>query len=408
MTDAMQSNRNGFAAKELPLTIKDAPDIGAHSGNFLNSATPSTSAPSLEITASRQFTSWLAEQNLSLAFTTYQAGKVFFIGLQPNGQLSVFERSFERCMGLYAEGSTLYMSSLYQLWRFENALSAGQVHNGYDGVYVPQVGYITGDLDVHDVVVEVPPQPPLSRGEQEKQNFVPPLTKGGLGGVVFVNTLFSCLATVSEKYSFIPLWQPPFISKLAAEDRCHLNGLALRDGLARYVTAVSQSDVAEGWRDRRPDGGCVIDISSNEIILTGLSMPHSSRWYRNKLWLLNSGTGEFGCADIERGVFEPVAFCPGYMRGCAFSGDFAIVGLSKPRHNKTFSGLSLDDNLRAKDAEPRCGLVVIDTRNGDIVHSLRIEGVVEELYDVQVLPGVRRPMAIGFKTDEIRRVVTMG
>ncbi|MEP6541912.1 TIGR03032 family protein [Microcoleus vaginatus GB1-A2] len=408
MTDAMQSNRKGFAAKELPLTIKDAPDIGADSGNFLNSATPSTSAPSLEITASRQFTSWLAEQNLSLAFTTYQAGKVFFIGLQPNGQLSVFERSFERCMGLYAEGSTLYMSSLYQLWRFENALSAGQVHNGYDGVYVPQVGYITGDLDVHDVVVEVPPQPPLSRGEQEKQNFVPPLTKGGLGGVIFVNTLFSCLATVSEKYSFLPLWQPPFISKLAAEDRCHLNGLALRDGLPRYVTAVSQSDVADGWRDRRRDGGCVIDISNNEIILTGLSMPHSPRWYRNKLWLLNSGTGEFGYADIERGVFEPVAFCPGYMRGCAFSGDFAIVGLSKPRHNKTFSGLSLDDNLRAKDAEPRCGLVVIDLRNGDIVHSLRIEGVVEELYDVQVLPGVRRPMAIGFKTDEIRRVVTMG
>ena len=408
MTDAMQSNRNGFAAKEVPLTIKDAPDIGAHSGNSLNSATPSTSVPSLEITASRQFTSWLAEQNLSLAFTTYQAGKVFFIGLQANGQLSVFERSFERCMGLYAEGSTLYMSSLYQLWRFENALSAGQVHNGYDGVYVPQVGYITGDLDVHDVVVEVPPQPPLPRGEQEKQNFVRPLTKGGLGGVIFVNTLFSCLATVSEKYSFIPLWQPPFISKLAAEDRCHLNGLALRDGLPRYVTAVSQSDVADGWRDRRSDGGCVIDISSNEIILTGLSMPHSPRWYRDKLWLLNSGTGEFGYADIERGVFEPVAFCPGYMRGCAFSGDFAIVGLSKPRHNKTFSGLSLDDNLRAKDAEPRCGLVVIDTRNGDIVHSLRIEGVVEELYDVQVLPGVRRPMAIGFKTDEIRRVVTMG
>ena len=234
------------------------------------------------------------------------------------------------------------------------------------------------------------------------------LTKGGLGGVIFVNTLFSCLATVSEKYSFIPLWQPPFISKLAAEDRCHLNGLALRDGLPRYVTAVSQSDVADGWRDRRPDGGCVIDISSNEIILSGLSMPHSPRWYRDKLWLLNSGTGEFGYADIERGVFEPVAFCPGYMRGCAFSGDFAIVGLSKPRHNKTFSGLSLDDNLRAKDAEPRCGLVVIDLRNGDIVHSLRIEGVVEELYDVQVLPGVRRPMAIGFKTDEIRRLVTMG
>ena len=389
----MQSNSNNHATNELPLTIQDAPDIGAPDGIFPNSATPSNSTPSLEISASRQFTSWLAEQKLSLVFTTYQAGKVFFIGLQPNGQLSVFERTFERCMGLYTEGSTLYMSSLYQLWRFENALFAGQVHNGYDALYVPQVGYITGDLDVHDVVVS-------EQWGAEKSSLSPCL--------IFVNTLFSCLATVSEKYSFIPLWQPPFISKLAAEDRCHLNGLALRDGQPRYVTAVSQSDVADGWRDKRRDGGCVIDVSSNEVILTGLSMPHSPRWYRDKLWLLNSGTGEFGYADMERGVFEPVVFCPGYMRGCAFCGDFAIIGLSKPRHNKTFSGLPLDDNLRTKDAEPRCGLVVIDLRNGDIVHSLRIEGVVEELYDVQVLPGVRRPMAIGFKTDEIRRVVTTG
>ncbi len=396
----MQINSNNHATNELSLTIQDAPKLEAQGGIFPNSATPSNSAPSLEISASRQFTSWLAEQKLSLVFTTYQAGKVFFIGLQPNGQLSIFERTFERCMGLYAEGSTLYMSSLYQLWRFENALSTGQVHNGYDAVYVPQIGYITGDLDVHDVVVSE--QWGVEKSSPTPYSLLP------TPRLIFVNTLFSCLATVSEKHSFIPLWQPPFISKLAAEDRCHLNGLAMRDGQPRYVTAVSQSDVADGWRDKRRDGGCVIDVSSNEIILTGLSMPHSPRWYKDKLWLLNSGTGEFGYADIERGVFEPVAFCPGYMRGCSFWGDFAIAGLSKPRHNKTFSGLPLDDNLRAKDVEPRCGLLVIDLRSGDIVHSLRIEGVVEELYDVQVLPGVRRPMAIGFRTDEIRRVVTMG
>lgn len=344
------------------------------------SASPKSS---LEINCSRQFTAWLFEQNLSLAFTTYQAGKVFFIGLQPNGQISVFERTFNRCMGLWAGGSTLIMSSLYQLWRFENALEAGQTHGGYDCLYVPQVGYITGDLDVHDVAVD------------------------SEGRLVFVNTLFSCLATVSEQHSFRPLWQPPFISRLAAEDRCHLNGLALRDGQSRYVTAVSQSDVADGWRDKRWDGGVLIDATKNEVILTGLSMPHSPRWYRDRLWLLNSGTGEFGHADLKERTFEPVAFCPGYLRGLAFSGDFAVVGLSKPRHNKTFSGLPLDERLSAKDAEPRCGLQVIDLRSGDIVHWLRIEGVVEELYDVALLPGVRRPMAIGFKTDEIRRVITI-
>ena len=374
------------------------------SSNFPQ-AVGTTAPPTFEINTSRQFTSWLASQNLSLVFTTYQAGKVFFIGLRQNGQLSVFERTFERCMGLYAHNSSLYMSSLYQLWRLENALEPGQIADGYDAVYVPQVGYITGDLDIHDVVLVEPPQ---LGGDQQVEPQVPSLNNGRLGGVVFVNTLFSCLATISETKSFVPLWKPPFISKLAAEDRCHLNGLAMRDGQPRYVTAVSQSDVAEGWRDKRKDGGCVMDISTNQAIATGLSMPHSPRWYKDKLWLLNSGRGEFGYLDLERGVFEAVAFCPGYLRGLSFCGDFAVVGISKPRHNKTFSGLALDEQLQAKQAQARCGLLVIDLRSGDIVHSLRIEGVVEELYDVQVLPGVRRPMAIGLKTDEIRRVISIG
>lgn len=356
------------------------------------------SRPALEVTASRQFTAWLAEQHTSLAFTTYQAGKVFLIGLQPTGQLSIFERTFNRCMGLYTEGSTLYMSTLYQLWRFENTLETGQNHKGYDCLYVPQVGYITGDLDIHDIVVGTLPITPIATESQASSSQA----------LIFVNTLFSCLATVSEQHSFIPLWTPPFISRLAAEDRCHLNGLALRDGQPRYVTAVSQSDVAEGWREKRLDGGCVIDVSSNETILGGLSMPHSPRWYQDKLWLLNSGTGELGYVDLVRGVFEPITFCPGYLRGLAFQGNFAIVGLSMPRENRTFSGLPFNETLQAKNAEPRCGLLVIDLRTGDIVHSLRIKGVVEELYDVAALSGVRHPMAIGFKTDEIRRVVTIG
>ena len=127
-----------------------------------------------------------------------------------------------------------------------------------------------------------------------------------------------------------------------------------------------------------------------------------------KLWLLDSGNGNFGYVDLERGRFEPVAFCPGYARGLAFIGDFAVVGLSKPRENKTFSGLALDDRLREKNIEARCQLQVIDLKRGDVVHSLRIEGVVSELYDVVVLPGVRRPTALGFKSDEIRRVISVG
>ncbi|MBE9042232.1 TIGR03032 family protein [Oscillatoriales cyanobacterium LEGE 11467] len=366
-----------------------------HTSNTDALATPTTTTqnptPAFEITASRQFTPWLAEQHLSLVFTTYQAGKIFFIGVNPQtGQFSVFQRTFERCMGLCASGNSLYMSSLYQLWRFENSLEPGQIYNGYDALYVPQMSYITGDLDIHDVAIS---------GDEEKKSS---------NGLVFVNTLFSCLATVSATHSFVPLWQPPFISKLAAEDRCHLNGLAMVEGQPKYVTSVSQSDVADGWRDKRRDGGCVVDIESNEIVVRGLSMPHSPRWHQGKLWLMNSGTGEFGTVDLQSGTFEPVAFCPGYGRGVAMWRDYAVVGLSKPRHNKTFQGLPLDENLATKQAEPRCGLAIIDLRSGDMVHSLRIEGIVEELYDVAILPQVRRPMAIGLKSDEIRRMVSIG
>lgn len=348
-------------------------------------------APALEITSSHQFTPWLAQTKLSLAFTTDRANKVFWIGLQLDGQLSVFERTFERCRALWAHGSSLYLSTLYQLWRFENALEPGEIHNGYDRFYVPQVSYITGDLNIHDVAVA---DPPLS-------------TQSG-HQVIFVNTLFSCLATVSEQHSFVPLWQPSFISQLAPEERCHLNGLAMQDGHPRYVTAASQTDVPQGWRDKQGDGGCVIDISSNEVIVTGLSMPHSPRWYRDKLWLLNSGTGEFGYVDLKRGTFEPITFCPGYLRGCAFCGDFAIVGVSKPRYNHIFSGLPLEETLRINNAQPYCGLLVIDLKTGNIVHSLKLEGVVQEVYDVVALPGVQSAMAIGIQTDEIHRVVTLG
>lgn len=354
------------------------------SSTTMSSVVPTPNSPALELIGSRHFPAWLAEQRVSLAFTTYQSGKLFLLGLQPDGRLSVFERTFNRCLGLWSDGQTLWMSSLYQLWRFENALEAGQVANGYDRLYAPKVGYVTGDLDIHDVAVDAAGRP------------------------VFINTLFGCLATVSDRHSFIPLWKPPFLSKLAAEDRCHLNGLAMEYGQPKYVTAVCQSDVADGWRDRRRDGGCVMDVTTNETIVTGLSMPHSPRIYRDKLWLLDSGTGFFGTVDRAAGKFEPIAFCPGYLRGLSFVGDYAVIGSSLQRENRTFSGLALDDNLKSREAEPRCGLYVIDLRTGDLVHWLRIEGVVRELYDVVVLPQTRRPMALGFKSDEVSRTVSIG
>ena len=339
----------------------------------------------LEIFSDRSFPEWLAQEQISIGYTTYQTDRLTLLGVNSEtGRFSGFERSFGRAMGLYVQENRLYLGTKYQIWQFENALELGQLHNGYDKLYIPKVGYTTGDLDVHDIVID------------------------GNGQLVFVSTMLNCLATLSSSHSCKPLWKPPFISRVINEDRCHLNGLALVDGFPRYVTACSQSDIVDGWRDRRVEGGCAIDIQTNEILVRGLSMPHSPRFYQGKLWLLNSGTGELGTVDMAAGKFEPLVFCPGFLRGLAFWKNWAIVGLSKPRHgDRSFSGLPLDETLTKKDADPRCGLMVIDLNSGAIVHWYQIEGIVTELYDVQVLPNVQRPMLLGFQTEEIAQLISI-
>ncbi len=347
--------------------------------------TTAPEAPRFELTTSRQFPSWLAGTGASLALSTYQSGKLILLGTQDSdGKLSIFERTLERPMGIAAAGPRLAVAGLHQIITFVDAIGPNDppAEGGWDACYVPQSASFTADLDVHDLAHDAEGRP------------------------VFVNTLFSCLATTSETHSFRPLWRPRFIDRLAAEDRCHLNGLAMRDGAAAYVTAVAQTNVADGWREHRREGGVVLDVASGEVACAGLSMPHSPRWHRGTLWLLNSGTGEFGRVDLASGRFEPVAFCPGYPRGLCFIGNHAVIGLSEPRENRTFAGLALQERLEREAVAPRCGLWVIDLATGDAVHWVRIAGVVTELYDVAALPK-RRPSLIGFRSAEIRRVVSI-
>jgi uncharacterized protein (TIGR03032 family) len=352
---------------------------------------PGAASPELVLTASRGMVQWMAQARVSFAFTTYQAGKMFMVGLQPDGKLSVFERTFNRCMGLHAsdDAQTVWMTSLYQLWRFENFVPRGQSGpDGYDALYVPTLGHTTGDVDIHDLHVRADGTP------------------------VFVVTKFNCLATASATHSFAPIWKPPFVSGLVPEDRCHLNGMCVDPATKEpaYVTMVSRSDVADGWRDRRVGGGVVMDVRTNAVVGEGLSMPHSPRvhaGFPGKVWVLNAGTGFLGYIDASAGdgVFHEVAFCPGFTRGMTFVGRKAIVGLSATRENRTFAGLPLEGNLKSRDAEPRCAIHVVDMDTGTTDHWIRIEGVVHELYDVVALHGVARPKLVGFKSDEIHRVL---
>jgi len=336
----------------------------------------------VEKSCSRGMGAWLASHKISLAITSYQTGRVYLVGSDPNNRVSFFERIFERAMGIVGNTQRIYLGGLYQLWRFENVLRKNEtIHKVFDRCYVPRNAQTIGDLDIHELGI--------------RKN----------GKVVFVNTKYSCLAELDPVHSFKAVWKPKFISKLAPEDRCHLNGLAMKDGEPKYVTAVCRSDTVDGWRDRRDNGGVIIDVETDEIVCEGLSMPHSPRWHDGKLWVLNAGTGYLGWVDFENKAFVPFTFCPGFLRGLSMIGNVAAIGLSKARNGR-FSGLALDEELKKRDADAWCGVQIVSLTNGDVLQWIRFEGDISEIFDISFLPGVRNPMMVGLRTAEIRELIT--
>ena len=337
------------------------------------------------ISTSRGFVDFLATNRLSLALTSYQTGQLMLIGPLLDGRLSVFQRNFVRAMGLSATPQRLYLSTIAQIWRLENVLGPGQLATQqslhYERLYVPRMSHTTGDIDAHELAVDAKDE------------------------LIFVNTKYSCLATLDPVHSFKPLWRPPFISRLAPEDRCHLNGLAMHNGAPKYVTAVSRCDVVDGWRERRHEGGILIDVEADRVVTEDLSMPHSPRLNAGALWVLDSGRGYLCRVDAKSGKTEQVAFCPGFARGLSFWRGYALVATSLPRDG-AFMGLELEANVKARDGEPRCGAYIIDTRNGDILHWIRFEGAVRELFDVAFIPGTRAPMCVGLGNPEMRTLIT--
>ena len=339
-------------------------------------------ASQTRISVSRGFGAWLQRTQCSLAFTSYQTGQLFLVGLLPTGQVSFHQQNYVRAMGLHAASQRLYLGSLFQIWRLENVLAPHERANEhFDRLYVPRNAQTTGDIDVHELSVD------------------------RAGRVIFVNTKFSCLATMSLTHGFKPLWKPPFISRLAAEDRCHLNGLAMADGVPAYVTAVSRSDITGGWRDRRHEGGVLIDVRDDRIVTDQLSMPHSPRVAADGIWLLDSGRGMLARVDPKSGAREDIAFCPGFLRGLALHGGYAIATVSLPRDG-AFTGLALDDELKKRDGEPWCGICIVDRRTGDLVEWIRLEGAIKELFDVAAIPDVACPMALGVSSPDIQSLIS--
>lgn len=308
---------------------------------------------------SPNFPGLLAQLGVSLIVSTYQAGMVLVLGTWQD-RLSVSFHNFEQPMGVAASPRALAIGTRRLVWLLRAAgdlAPAIDPPGQHDGAYVTRSALFTGPVQGHELAW---------CGEE----------------LWLVNTLFSCLCTVGPEHSFRPHWRPPFISALAAEDRCHLNGMATDGVRPRYVTALAETDVAGGWRKDKANTGCLLEVPSGQVVARGLAMPHSPRLYDGRLWVLDSGRGQLALVEPAAGRVQTVALVPGYTRGLAFHGPYAFVGLSRIRETNVFGGLPIAEH---RD-ELVCGIGAIDLRSGQTVATFMLRSCVEEIFDVQVVP----------------------
>ncbi len=330
---------------------------------------------------SDNFPALLEALSATLLITTYQAGKLVAFRSR-GGRISMLLRTFDKAMGLAVDPQQMAIATNHYVWLLRNSVEIAaklEPKGTHDACYLPRMAYVSGSLDFHEIA-------------------------WGRDELWIINTLFSCICTLHPEHSFVPRWRPPFVSELNRQDRCHLNGMCLVDGVPKYVTAFGETDTPEGWRPGKADGGLLLDVPSGEIIARGLSMPHSPRLYMDKLWVLDSGRGRLAVVDRDNGQLETVAQFEGYTRGLAFAGPFAFVGLSKIRETAVFGGVPIAENVE----ERKCGVSVVDLRSGTVVAFIEFEGTVEEVFDVQLLPRFRFPAVVGLQKKTIQRACVIG
>ncbi|MGL4422290.1 MAG: TIGR03032 family protein [Gemmataceae bacterium] len=304
----------------------------------------------------------LAELQATLVVSTYQAGKLIFV--RPDGAVAnTHFRTFDAPMGIAHHGGKLAIGVRTGVWEFHNQPMVAprlEPKNRHDAVFIPRWHHVSGQIAIHEIAY------------------------GSNNELWAVNTRFSCLCTFENSTSFVPRWRPPFITHYSATDRCHLNGFAMVDGAPRYATALGNTNSDGGWRPTKATGGVLMEIPSGQFLATGLSMPHSPRWYQGQLWVCESGRGSLSTVDPATGTLTDVALLPGFTRGLCFAGPFAFVGLSQVRETAVFSGIPITERL--PESERRCGVWVVDIRNGQTVALLRFESGVQEVFAVQLLP----------------------
>ncbi|WP_070137133.1 TIGR03032 family protein [Crocinitomix algicola] len=319
----------------------------------------------------------LQKLDCSIAISTYQAGKLVFISPVDDEKLVQLPRTFEKPMGIAYDSINqkigLACKSTVEIFRNSDELAKyyPKAPNRYDALFVPRSTFYSGAIDIHDL-------------------------RFGKSGTIFgVNTLFSCLVKIDDDYSFTPYWTPPFIDDMVSEDRCHLNGMAMENGLPKYVTMFNQGNKKQSWRTRITETGTLMDITTNKVLNEDLGMPHSPLIVGDKLFLLQSAKGNLVEVDRKTGEITEIVNLKGFVRGMAYYKDYLFIGLSKLRKNSsTFAKLPIADLAN------HSGIAIVHVPTGAFCGEIKYHTSVDEIFDIEIFPGFKRPNILNKNREE--------
>jgi uncharacterized protein (TIGR03032 family) len=191
------------------------------------------------------------------------------------------------------------------------------------------------------------------------------------------------------------LWWPRSIERRGAPDfsrnTLQLNSIAAGPRMAdSFFTASCErpGGPPPGHPDFPVEGrGVLFRGRTREVVVRGLTRPHSARTGGGKVWLDNSGYGEFGF--IHDGRFVARARLPGWTRGLALAGDVAFVGTSPVlrRFESYAPGLRPDECV--------CGVHAIEMKTGRRIGSV----VWPDGNQIFAIEAVRQGSSRGFSPD---------
>lgn len=337
----------------------------------------------------------LTSLNISLAATSYDSSRLIILRTQDN-KLNTQLEFFHRPMGLYIDESTFVIGTLNNVINFKRTdfflpqIQSGgfdnlntfsrklqekkpELLNDYlknrdeklvelkqaNALYSERACLTTGRINIHDIA-------------------------WGSDRLWILNTAFSSLCSLDPDYNFIAHWKPSFISELRPEDRCHLNGLAMRDGMPKYVTVCGQENSKDAWYNRELNGA-IIDIESNEILVSGLYMPHSPKVHGDYLYFCESGLACIKRIHLETLKVEVFAELPSFGRGLCFYGDLMFLGLSVVRDSENVSDMPIRQKIKEEDSF--CGIWILDVNSGQKIAEVVFTGDVGQIYDLAVIPN---------------------